>query len=130
MLLIKTENPRFPSESEEFKHTCFGPDLQEALNSDRNPQVLVEQLVKEHAEFPEIYIACGDQDGLLDSNRQFSALLEHHHIRHTFEVGPGSHEWDFWDTYIKRALEWLPLEGKEEGRSSGNVGLEGTKKRR
>ena len=68
-------------------------------------------------------------DGLLDSNRQFSALLEHHHIRHTFEVGPGSHEWDFWDTYIKHALEWLPLEGKEEGMSNGNVGLEGTKKR-
>ena len=55
MLLTKTENPRFPSESEEFKHTCFGPDLQEALNSDRNPQVLVEQLIKEHAKFPEIY---------------------------------------------------------------------------
>lgn len=129
MLLNKVENPRYPSESEEFKHTCFGPDLREALNSDRNPQVLVEQLVKEKAEFPEIYIACGDEDGLLDSNRKFSALLEQHQIRHTFEVGPGSHEWDFWDTYIRRALDWLPLEGKDEGRSSGNVGLEGTQKR-
>lgn len=102
------------------EHSCFGPDLREAINSDRNPQILVEQLVKERAEFPEIYMACGDQDSLLDSNRKFSALLEHYHVSHTFEVGSGSHEWDFWDTYIKRVLEWLPLEGKEESRSSGN----------
>ena len=27
------------------------------------------------------------------------------------------------DTYIKRVLEWLPLEGKMSGVSSGNIGL-------
>ena len=122
-VLTKVENPKFPAESEEFKHACFGPDLREALNSDSNPQVLVERLAEEKAEFPEIYIACGDQDSLLGPNKAFSELLEKHGIPHTFEVGPGSHEWDFWDTYLKRALDWLPLEGKDEGRSSGNVGL-------
>ncbi|MBM6800937.1 acetylesterase, partial [Coprobacillus cateniformis] len=33
------------------------------------------------------------------------------------------HEWDFWDRYIYRVLEWLPLNDKEEGISSGNVGV-------
>ena len=40
-----------------------------------------------------------------------------------FEKGPGAHEWDFWDTYIKKVLEWLPLESKAQGMNSGNVGI-------
>lgn len=41
----------------------------------------------------------------------------------TFEVGPGDHEWDFWDTYIKKAIDWLPTEGGELGINSGNIGM-------
>lgn len=122
-MLTKVEHPRFPSETEEYRHSCFGPDLQETLKSDSNPKVLVEQLAQEKAEFPEIYMACGEDDELLGVNKDFSELLNKHQVKHTFEVGPGSHEWDFWDTYMKRAMDWLPLEGKEEGRSSGNIGM-------
>ena len=39
----------------------------------------------------------------------------------TYEEGPGGHEWDFWDTYIKKALDWLPLENISRGMNSGNV---------
>lgn len=41
----------------------------------------------------------------------------------TFEVGSGAHEWDFWDTYIKKAIDWLPTEAGGLGVSSGNVGI-------
>ena len=41
----------------------------------------------------------------------------------TFEVGPGDHEWDFWDTYIKKAIDWLPTEVGELGINSGNIGI-------
>ena len=27
----------------------------------------------------------------------------------TYEEGPGIHNWIFWDAYIQRALNWLPL---------------------
>ena len=40
-----------------------------------------------------------------------------------FEIDEGSHEWDFWDTYLEKALDWLPLEDKKMGRGSGNVGI-------
>ena len=33
------------------------------------------------------------------------------------------HEWDFWDAYIKKAIEWLQMEKSGLGISSGNVGL-------
>ena len=42
----------------------------------------------------------------------------------TYEEGPGAHEWDFWNCYIKKVLDWLPLDkDSKEGLNSGNVGL-------
>ena len=41
----------------------------------------------------------------------------------TYEVGPGAHEWDFWDTYIKKVIDWLPTEESSQGINSGNVGI-------
>lgn len=122
-LLVKVEAPRFPSESEEYKHSCFGPDLKAALASDRNPKVLIEQLAREKVKFPDIYMACGEQDSLLEKNNAIAEALRANGVKFLYETGPGAHEWDFWDTYIKRALEWLPLEGKAAGVSSGNVGI-------
>ena len=43
-------------------------------------------------------------------------------VENTFMIGPGDHEWDFWDTYIKNAIEWLPTEKKSMGINSGNIG--------
>lgn len=122
-LLVKVEQPRFPSESEEYKHSCFGPDLQAALKGDTNPKVLIETLSRDGIEFPDIYMACGEQDSLLEKNDAIVKVLSDHGVKHLYETGPGAHEWDFWDTYIKRALDWLPLEDKASGVSSGNVGI-------
>lgn len=121
--LLTNENPRFPSDSDEFKHSCFGPDLEEALHSDRNPAVLARRLKEAGEEIPAIYMACGESDMLFEKNKAFDAYLTELGIDHRFETGPGAHEWDFWDTYIKKALDWLPLEGKSSGKSSGNIGM-------
>lgn len=52
-----------------------------------------------------------------------AAFLKAQGVDITFEVGPGGHEWDFWDAYIKKAIDWLPTEGGRLGVSSGNVGI-------
>lgn len=122
-LLVKTEQPKFVSESEEYKHSCFGPDLEAALESDRNPRFLIGQMADAGVEFPAIYMACGTEDSLLAKNQAIADCLKSHGVSFTFETGPGAHEWDFWDRYILRALDWLPLEGKQAGVSSGNVGI-------
>lgn len=122
-LLVKVEQPRFPSESEEYKHSCFGSDLQAALESDINPTVLIERLSRDGIAFPDIYMACGEQDSLLEKNDAIVKALSEHGVKYLYETGPGAHEWDFWDAYIKRAIDWLPLEGKAAGVSSGNVGI-------
>jgi len=60
----------------------------------------------------------GDNDELY-----FRDYLKNHQVDVLYEEGEGKHEWDFWDRYIYRVLEWLPLNDKEEGISSGNVGV-------
>ena len=120
--LVKVEKPMFPSQTEEYKHSCFGPDLEAAVKGETNPKVMIEKLAKEKVEFPAIYLACGEQDFLLEKNKDMAKTFEKNGVPCLLETGPGSHEWDFWDTYIKRALEWLPLEGKMSGMSGGNIG--------
>ena len=67
-------------------------------------------------------MACGDKDTLLPANEKMAAFFRGEGVDVTFETGPGAHEWDFWDTYIRKAIyEWLPLESAEKGRNSGNV---------
>lgn len=68
-------------------------------------------------------MACGNQDSLLEANRDMAAFLKAQGVDVTFEVGPGGHEWDFWDAYIKKAIDWLPTEGGRFGVNSGNVGI-------
>jgi S-formylglutathione hydrolase FrmB len=56
-----------------------------------------------------MYIACGTEDALLSHSRNFRDLLTENGFSVTYVEGPGGHEWDFWDTHIKKVLDWLPL---------------------
>ncbi|MDD7740025.1 MAG: alpha/beta hydrolase-fold protein [Fusicatenibacter sp.] len=103
-----------------YYRSIFG-DLDQLKGSDKDPAALVRQLKAEGAEFPAMYLCCGTDDSLLEANREFHKVLVEEGVDVTYEEGPGAHEWDFWDRYIKRVLEWLPLEDKCEGVSSGNV---------
>ncbi len=122
-ILEEVKEPKFPSETMAYRHQVYGEDLEAALDSDRNPAWLVEKMCRENIAFPDIFMACGTEDFLLRQNQAFSDLLTAHQVPHLFETAPGSHEWDFWDRYIKKALDWLPLEDEGSGRTSGNIGF-------
>lgn len=100
--------------------TVFGP-LDKVKGSDKDYYALVKTLKKQNIDFPQIYMACGSHDFLLKNNRKFKDFLLQENIPVTYEEGPGGHEWDFWDQYIYRVINWLPLNQKEEGLSSGHV---------
>ena len=109
-------------ERRDFTERIFG-DLEEVVISDKNPKYLVEQMVREKVDFPQIYMACGDQDSLLPANKDFYKFLQDKGVEAVFEIGEGNHEWDFWDTYIKRGIEWLPTEKTGLGMNSGNIAI-------
>jgi len=111
-----------------FQESIYGP-LPEAFNSDKNPRVLIEHLgTRKQADpslpLPQIYLACGTEDGLLSFSRIYEKLLRENGFDVTYEEGPGDHNWEFWDTYIKRVIDWLPLNEPSSGLNSGNVQVE------
>lgn len=121
-MAARTKDASFFLESKSYSEACFG-DLSKVLESDKNPRWLVKELKKANKELPRIYMACGEQDSLLPINQDMADFLKAQGADVTFEVGPGSHEWDFWDTYIKKAIDWLPTEQSGLGMNSGNVGI-------
>ena len=118
----RTNDDPFFLNRRDYAEACFG-DLSKILDSDRNPKYLVRQLKKEGRPIPRIYMACGDADSLLPVNQDMAAFLKEQGADVTFEVGPGAHEWDFLDTYIRNAIEWLPTDKVSQGMNSGNVGI-------
>ena len=102
-----------------FLEGIFG-DLQKAAKSDNNPSILAKALAGKK-NLPKVYISCGTEDSLLPHSRGFRDLLEKSGFQVTYEESPGDHNWDFWDTYIKKVLDWLPLDDLSQGINSGNV---------
>ena len=88
---------------ERMLRDVFG-DLDRLLETDRNPEVLVKSLKEAGTPIPKLYIACGTEDGLIESNREFSAFLAKEGVEHIYEEGPGKHNWTFWNEYINRGL--------------------------
>jgi len=93
---------------------CFG-DIRAAALTDKNPRVAAQSLLERiktigDITFPKVYIACGTEDYLLRANRQLADFLKSIGADVTYEEGPGIHDWDFWDTFIQRVLEWLPIQ--------------------
>jgi S-formylglutathione hydrolase FrmB len=88
-----------------YRHT-FGP-LDKLLGSHNDPKALAKKLAEEGSEIPNIYIACGTEDFLIEQNRDFHRYLEQLEIKHEYIEGPGVHDWIFWNNYILKGLEWL-----------------------
>lgn len=70
-----------------------------------------EMNAKNKVTMPELFIAVGEDDFIRDVVRKDRDALNRIGHKFHYEEAPGyGHEWDFWDEYIKKALnEWLPL---------------------
>lgn len=51
-----------------------------------------------------LYIDCGLDDGELDDNREFHALLLKAGVPHEYHEFPGGHGWGYWKTHLRDAL--------------------------
>ncbi|MNJ66969.1 hypothetical protein D3C77_630970 [compost metagenome] len=76
------------------------------LGSDKDPEALVMRLKESGAPIPQIYMACGTEDFLLDVNQRFRDFLVRENAPLTYVESAGAHTWDFWSEYIVYAIEW------------------------
>lgn len=91
-----------------FFEYYFG-DLTKLKESDKNPFYIVESLRNDKVELPKFYLACGKSDHLFPRVEEFANFLMTKETEFVFEKAAGNHDWDFWDTYIKHVIDWLPL---------------------
>lgn len=90
----------------DYYRNCFG-DLDQVLESEANPEVLVRKLKTNGTKLPEIYMCCGTEDFLLEPNRQFHAFLEQEQVAHTYIESKGQHDGIFWGEYTPKIAEWM-----------------------
>ena len=58
----------------------------------------------DRSRLPAIRIDCGVDDGLLEANREYHALLTDLGIAHEYEEFPGAHDWGYWDVHVQEAI--------------------------
>ena len=68
-------------------------------------KIVREMPVEKAKSLPFIYLDCGTEDGLIGTNREFSALLLEKKIPHEARELPGKHDWVFWDAQVQEFLE-------------------------
>ena len=88
--------------SREFYESIFG-NLDELEGSDMDPKALIESC----SDVPDIFMACGEGDFLLDKNVDFHEYLTSNGINCEFITPEGEHTWEFCDKYIKEFIKTL-----------------------
>ena len=68
---------------------------------------VAEQLAAAEGPKPRLLQACGTADPHCESNRRFRDHARRLGLDLTHEEAPGDHDWDFWDPWLKYALQWM-----------------------
>lgn len=72
------------------------------------PRELMNTLLKENKMIPDLYIACGTDDFLYQSNLDFLEFLKENKVKVTSDLVEGyTHEWRFWDKEVELFLDWI-----------------------
>lgn len=79
----------------------------------REIRTIVDNNLKNKVDMPRSFQACGTEDMTYAINCSMRAFFEERKMDHTYMEGPGVHDWYFWDEYIEKFLNWLPLRDKE-----------------
>ncbi len=93
--------------SEPYWNSIFG-SLAELEGSDNDLFALARKTVNADVK-PQLFACCGTEDFLYQDNQTARALFSDLGLPLTYEEGPGSHSWEFWDHWIQQALRWLPI---------------------
>lgn len=59
------------------------------------------------ARAPAIYVDCGTEDGLIESNRALAMALNNRRIAYEYHEVPGAHTWEYWNRRLEVFLPWL-----------------------
>lgn len=90
--------------SQAYWEGIFGP-LEQFKGSENDLIHLIEIIDPSTA--PRFFISCGTEDQLYPASEYAVNKLQKRELAVTFESGTGDHDWNFWDQWIQRVLQWL-----------------------
>ena len=104
---IMNAGPDYDDGVADYKYfnRVFG-DLTKLKGSENDPEALIKNLKDMQIQIPKIYLACGSEDFLLDVNHKFRDFLSSEKINYVYKETLGTHNWEFWDEYLEKALQW------------------------
>ncbi len=76
----------------------FGP-AGSAVRADNNVFSLLQS--GDEKNLPYFYLACGNEDGFLQVNRDFAGELSARGAAYEYHETPGGHAWDYWDRSVQ-----------------------------
>lgn len=80
----------------------FG-NIEQLDNSNNNPVFCV----KNSDNMPDVFMACGTEDYLINENRDMKNTLENCGVNIKYEESSGIHDWEFWEKNINIAIKWI-----------------------
>ena len=95
-----------PMASASYYEHVFGLP-KEIPGSDRDLKFVAKTLAESDAPAPQIFMACGTEDRLVDASNDLSQYFQSIGLEHTYVKNPGVHDRAFWDAHIEKALEWF-----------------------
>lgn len=103
-----------------FIHTFGKPGS--IVGSDVDPKALAKKLTDSGDARPNLYMACGSEDFLIEPNRDLHKYLVDIGYEHHYTEGSGTHSWAYWDEHIEKALIWLDELDKKSEKESKHDG--------
>ncbi|MDN6212461.1 MAG: acetylesterase, partial [Lactococcus sp.] len=91
-----------------YYRRIFG-DLKQLKGSDKDPLYCVDQAISSGL-VPAVYQAVGTEDFLLEENHNMRDALATRQICLDYHESSGIHDWQFWNTYLPKAIDWLLTE--------------------
>lgn len=105
---IKNQTEGYKDDIADYDYyTYIFGDLSKLEESVNNPEYLVKKLKKEGKTLPDLYMACGTEDFLIEENRAFYKFLKDEMVDVEYIESTGEHTWDFWNYYLEPSIKWL-----------------------
>ena len=100
------ENPQ----KDMVAYNVFGKKRSELNGTKHDIYYLLDKAIAEGKKLPKLYSSCGTADSLYVNNLGFRDYIQQKGIDYTYSEQEGlAHEWAFWDSEVKKLLNWLPI---------------------
>lgn len=97
------------SENTPVKNAFGTPE--EFLQSENDLKYLAKKLVESGKRIPHLYSCCGTEDELTyKGSKEFTTFAKEIGLPLTWDKGPGKHNWEFWDPWLKKIIQWMKIE--------------------